>query len=298
MTVSDRALTLNDLLHLSGISQNDVLVFRHKPYEPDLNRVFDWIVGERRDLFDCYQSNHGSRTESALSRAKHLASFVRHTPGTALFAGFYDVASSRLLSPAACLERPLHQELMALGMSGYKAIEDRARILEFDLKLTDWRADWIGKLVIRWPGLERSWYRWADRNSFEIESIAPENLFARAMPSWDQLCLNWNQLAVLPASWRAQLRNWRGIYLIIDQSDGRQYVGSACGSENMLQRWLEYSRTGHGGNVLLKQRNPADFRFSILQMTAHDLPETVVVQLEQSWKNRLRTRSPNGLNEN
>lgn len=298
MSADAPPLTLNELFRLSGIAENDVLVFRHRPNEPDLNRVFDWIAAERPDLFDCYQSNHGRRTESALSNARFLASFIRHRPGTALFVGFYEVASSRELSVEECMSRPLHRELMSFGMTGMKATEGRESVIEFDLRLTDWHAKWRGKLIVRWPGLERSWYRWADRNEFAIEAIALEDLLTPRMPDWQQLTVNWNELELLPASWCSQLREWRGVYLIIDQGDGKQYVGSACGSENILQRWRDYSRSGHGGNRLLRGRNPANFRFSILERTSPDMPSDQVVSIEASWKERLRTRAPAGLNDN
>ncbi len=298
MTADASPLTFNDLLRLSGIAEQDVLVFRHRPNEPELNRVFDWIVAERPDLFDCYQGNHGQRTESALKRAKYVVSFIRHTPGTALFVGLYEVASTRVLTVSECMDRPLHRELMSFGMTGIKAVEGRDSVIEFTLPLTQWHADWRGRLIVRWPGLERSWYRWADRNVFEIEAIAPESLFARGMPNWDALALEWNELALLPASWCADLRNWRGVYLIIDQADGKQYVGSAYGAENILQRWRDYSRTRHGGNKLLRERNPSGFRFSILQRTSPDLPDADVIAIEKTWKDRLRTKAPFGLNEN
>lgn len=298
MSVSASPLTLNELIRMSGIALEDVLVFRHRPNEPPLNRVFDWLVAERPDLFDCYQSSHGQRTESALARAKYLASFIRHTPGTALFVGFYEVASSRRLSVDEYMNRPCHRELMSLGMTGIKATEGRESLLEFALPITDWHADWRGRLIVRWPGLERSWYRWASRNEFVVEAIAQESLFARAMPHWDELAVDWNDLALLPSAWCAALGQWRGIYLIIDQSDGKQYVGSACGAENILQRWKDYARTGHGGNKLLRERDPNDFRFAILQRVSPDLPEADVTRIEQTWKKRLRTKAPNGLNEN
>jgi hypothetical protein len=298
VTVSAPPLTLNELIRLSGIAEEDVLVFRHRPNEPALNRVFDWIVAERPDLFDCYQSNHGRRTESALARARYLASFIRHSPGTALFVGFYEVSSSRRLTVSECMDRPLHRELMSHGMTGIKAVEGRDGVLEFQMPLTEWHANWRGRLIIRWPGLERSWYRWADRNVFEIVAIARESLFTRDMPHWDVLSFEWNELALLPASWCANLRNWRGVYLIIDQVDGKQYVGSAYGAQNILQRWREYARTGHGGNSLLRQRDPSTFRFSILQRTSPDLPDTDVIAVENTWKDRLRTRAPWGLNDN
>jgi hypothetical protein len=296
--ISSPPLTLNELIRLSGIATEEVLVFRHRPNEPPLNHIFSWLAAERADLFDCYQSNHGQRTESALARAHYLASFIRHTPGTALFVGFYEVASSRRISIEECMSRPRHQELMSLGMTGIKATEGRETLLEFSLPLTDWHADWRGRLIIRWPGLERSWYRWADRNEFVVAAIAEESLLRPAMPPWEELSLAWNQLSVLPSGWRTALSHWRGVYLIVDQTDGKQYVGSACGAENILQRWMDYSRTGHGGNKLLRQRDPANMRFAILQRVSPDLPDAEVVQIERTWKERLRTRAPHGLNEN
>lgn len=291
-------LTLNELIRLSSIETRDVLVFRHRPNEPPLNRVFNWLVAGRPDLFDCYQSNHGARTEAALARAKYVASFIRHTPGTALFAGFYEVVSSRRMDVEECMNRPGHRELMSLGMTGIKATEGRDTVIEFTMPLTAWHEDWRGRLIIRWPGLERSWYRWADRNEFIVAAIAEESLLRPAMPAWEELALAWNELAVLPATWRTALSHWRGIYLIIDQSDGRQYVGSAYGAENILQRWTEYSRSGHGGNKLLRRRDPANFRFAILQRVSPDLPDGEVIRIERAWKDRLRTRAPHGLNDN
>lgn len=298
MTLSAPQLTLNDLIRRSGIAESDVLVFRHRPFEPKLNSVFDWIAAERQDLFDCYQSCHAPRTEAALAKARYLASFIRYGPGQAIFVGMYEVAGRRWMSAEECLSRPLHQELMSFGMSGFKATESRSQLLEFDLHLTDWHAEWRGRLLIRWPGLERSWYRWADRNEFAIEAVTQESPLSQAMPRWNRLVLDWAQLALLPSTWRGALSQWRGVYLIVDQSDGQQYVGSACGAENLLQRWRDYARTGHGGNKLLRARDPSSFRFSILQLVAPDLPRLEVEEIESSWKDRLRSRTPYGLNEN
>lgn len=296
--VSSPPLTLNSMLRDSGVALEHVLVFRHRPYEPALNRVFNRIISERPDLFDCYQSNHGSRTESALKRAKYLASFIRYRPKTALFIGLYEVSSFRQLTAEQCLARPHHRELMSLGMQGFKATDGREHVLEFNLEPTDWHPEWQQRLIVRWPGLERSWYRWADRNEFAVEAIAEENVLMTAVPPWDEIVLDWNELAVLPASWRDALRQWRGIYLINDQLDGKQYVGSAYGVENILNRWLGYARTGHGGNKLLRARNPNNFRFSILQRVSPDLDDASVVAIEITWKQRLGTRAPHGLNEN
>lgn len=298
MNLASNLLTLNQLLESSGIALHDVLVFRHRPGEPALNRVFDNIVSQRRELFDCYQSTHAPNTEAALNRAGYVASFIRYRPKLALFVGLYANVGRRSLTVSECQSRPYHRELMALGAGGHKASDDREMVIEFDLKLTNWHQDWSERLVIQWPGLERSWYRWADRNVFPVAAITEQSCLVQPMPSWDELTLDWQELALIPAHWKASLSQWRGVYLIIDQSDGLQYVGSAYGSENLLQRWNEYARTGHGGNKGLKMRDPANFRFSILQRTSPDLPDSDVIALESTWKDRLRTRAPFGLNAN
>jgi hypothetical protein len=180
-------------------------------------------------------------------------------------------------------------------MKGFSG--DRPSILWFDLKKMDFYADWSGRLVISWPGGERSWWRWADRNEFAVDAILPAKALEQSMPLWTQLTLSWAELKTLPAAWRAKLSEWRGIYFILDQSDGRGYVGSAYGSENILGRWLRYADTGHGGNKQLRRRNPTNFRFSILQRVSPDMEAEEVIQIESAWKDRLSTRN-HGLNEN
>jgi hypothetical protein len=54
-------------------------------------------------------------------------------------------------------------------------------------------------------------------------------------------------LKMLPTRWRARLSEWRAIYYIFDTSDGKGYVSSACGGENLLGRWENYGASGHGG---------------------------------------------------
>lgn len=298
MPLTEKPLLFNDVLRDSGIDSSRVIVFRHRPYEQALNRAFEWIAAERPDLYNCYQSTHAARTESALVKAQFVASFIRHRAGTALFVGLHEVRSYRTITTRECIARPAHQELMSLGMVGIKASDQRSHVLDFDLKTLDWHRDWSGRLIIGWPPPDRSWWRWADRNVFPVEAISVESLLAKQMPGWDELVLNWHELSVLPASWGAALSQWRGIYLITDQSDGRQYVGSAYGAENILQRWREYGRTGHGGNKHLRQRNPSNFRFAILQRLSPDLEDAEVIRAESNWKDRLQSRWPQGLNDN
>lgn len=156
-------------------------------------------------------------------------------------------------------------------------------------------------MVLGWAGGERAWWRFAFRNEFPVIAIHEENTLASSMPDWQEIILHWQQLAVLPSSWRAALRQWRGIYYIRDESDGKGYVGSAYGSANILGRWENYAKTGHGGNRLLRQRVKGvgnNFTFSILERVSPDMPADQVIRLEATWKDRLHTRAPEGLNDN
>ena len=156
----------------------------------------------------------------------------------------------------------------------------------FELEKLDTYADWIGRLVITWPKPYQNWWRWAANGAFPVASIEVENRFVRGMPGWQDLILNWSELQSLPASWRAALGQWRGIYLIYDTVRQAGYVGSAYGQDNILGRWLEYSRTGQGGNVQLRQGEATDLRFSILQLTSPDLEANIFSGLTDVFRAR------------
>lgn len=116
------------------------------------------------------------------------------------------------------------------------------------------------------------------------------------MPDWKEITLTWDQLKVLPSSWHIALEQWRAIYLIFDASTGQAYVGSAYGEHNLLGRWENYAATGHGGNKHLRACDKHNLRFSILQRLNPDMSQKDVIAVENSWKERLHTRTQ-GLNE-
>jgi hypothetical protein len=129
-----------------------------------------------------------------------------------------------------------------------------------------------------------------------VLAIHEESALDAAVPEWDAIELTWEQVRVMPTRWRTALSQWRGIYFIYDVSDGKGYVGSASGHDNLLGRWQNYAVAGDGGNVLLKTRDPKNFRFTILQRVSPDMEADTVIQVENSWKKRLHTIRPYGLN--
>lgn len=288
-------LDFNILLELVDLDPADTLIVRHFPVERQLRRVLPWLVHERPDLWLAYQQIQWATLEKAMTRGKHIASFIGLEPGRATFAGIYRIGTWETLDFKGYMTFPGNAELEQLGMSSREPEMDDC--LAFDLEPLAHHAEWIGKLTVEWPRPAQNWWRWAGGGKFPVETIVEESRFAQGLPDWRNLVLGWNELNALPASWRAALAQWRGIYLIHDVGRRSSYVGSAGGADNILGRWLGYAATGHGGNRELRESDPTDLRFSILERASPDLDPAALVALENSWKERLHTRGF-GLNAN
>lgn len=291
---TSHSIELNDLLRKAAIDPARVLVMRHRPMEKTLRDVLPWLAAERHDLYNAFQRQHGPRVETALQRATHLVSLIGHEAGRAIFVGLYRNAGSGMVSRQAFMSMPENRELVSLGTRE----PQRDNVLWFDLQPEDALSRFKGKLIFEWPGIERAWWRWAGRNTIPVAALYEESALVRKVPDWQSLVLRWDELSVLPQSWRAVLSQWRGIYYIFDNKSGKGYVGSAAGAENLLGRWLGYSRSGHGGNKLLRSCTPQDLEFSILQRVSPDMDLAEIISLENGWKERLHSRAPSGLNEN
>jgi hypothetical protein len=294
-------VNLNDLLREKDIDPEKVLVIRHRPYEPKLNRALPWLAAEKPDIFNAYQQSQGKPLERAMEKlvgTGYLASFIGLKPGKALFVALYSIVGATSQSYDEYWARLENQELKKLGAVGWAKEETRTSVLWFDLNPADFYREWRGRMSICWPPPELSFWRRAHKNNMQVVSVLEESALVSAMPGWEDINLSWEELRVLPEGWKAALKEWRAIYYIFDESDRKGYVGSAYSERNLLGRWLEYAKSGHGGNRLLRERNPQDFRFSILQRPSPDMSADDVIRLEASWKNRLHTRHPLGLNDN
>jgi len=284
-------MELTDLLQRKGIEPRSVLVLRHRPTgEPDLNKILPLLAADKPDLFNTYQQTQPPTLEKTMLSASYVASFIGHEPGQALFVGLYKIGKTKPLTYTQYWQVPEHIELKKLGMKGFSGTK-RPQCLWFDLKLTDFYSEWKGKLIVDWPPPERSWWRRAHRNVMPIHAILEDSALG-------ELDFSWSQLAVLPKRWQAKLAEWRGIYYIFDTSAGKGYVGSAYCADNLLGRWRNYAASGHGGNRLLKQRDPQHFRFTVLELVAPNMEADEVIRRESTWKERLHTRQPHGLNDN
>lgn len=284
----------NDLLRKRNIPWTDTLMIRHTPSEPELKRVLPWMAAEHPRLFNAYQSIQSPRAEGRMKKRSHLASFIAVEGGLCLFVGLYRKVGGRDVSFEEFVEHPDMQELVRYGM---KLPEPRPALHLFDLEpVADFHPHLSGRLVCSMSE-GREFLRRSEMNVFEVVRLHEQSLLTPEMPPWNELVLTWDELKVIPETWKARLREWRGLYYIFDTEIELGYVGSAGGADNILGRWLNYAATGHGGNVKLRGRNPANFRFSILERPSPDMPQDEICALETLWKLRLHTRE-HGLNDN
>lgn len=276
----------------------------HSPREGELLQHLPGLVRTRRKAMETYQAAHSKNAERALSRGRPwVASFVKTGAGRGngtsamLFAGLYRNPGPRFM-PREEIES--HPEVRWL----HDTFGSFAEILSpnwthwtwFDLELSEQLSDLQGRLVIE-VRLTQSYVRLAENIDAPVLAIHQESRFDAAPPSWRQMTLNAGILQALPNAWASRLQEWRGVYLIVDESDGQRYVGSAYGEENLLGRWQKHVSGDVGVTSGLSQRDPRNFRFSILELTAPTALSEDVIAVESSWKERLHSRVF-GLNEN
>lgn len=287
-------MELNDLLRENDIDPGTTLVLRHAPKEPKLRENFPWIAQERPDLFNAYQSIQYAKTEAQMAKASFVASFIAQKNGKALFVAIYDNKGSTLVSNETWWALPEANELIRWGMSS--ASDPRPEYRRFQLDETGILSDWKGRLIVDWPPPQINWSRWAKGNCYPVHAIAEESKLLPKVPVWRELSLTFEQMAVCPPSWRAEISRWRGIYYIFDSVLQKGYVGAAYGDENIWGRWQTHLKKG-GDAVRLKQCDPKNFIFTVLTLTSHDEVDKEVIDLEKNWKKRLHTIDY-GLNSN
>src|SRR5688572_9490568 len=95
-------MNLNDLLLSKNIDPQRVVVMRHRPWEPQLNKVLPWLAATKPDLFNAYQQVQQreklARVLQLLANTGYIASFIGQEAGKALFVGLYAIKEFRSLT--------------------------------------------------------------------------------------------------------------------------------------------------------------------------------------------------------
>lgn len=177
---------------------------------------------------------------------------------------------------------------------------------EYDLEQVKDFDDLINRVVIDW-GKGMKWHQFYN-NPKEVVEILPAGYIGN-FPGLLNLVLEFDDLKKLINSpeanydWKHHLAAVNGVYLILDNKTGQQYVGSAYGKQGIWGRWSDYARTGHGGNEELIELLRVDpkysrhFQFSVLQTLPSNFSQRESGEIESLYKQKLGSRV-HGLNSN
>ena len=278
-------IDLYDILKPIGFNRKiPTRIVRHDKDRPEF---------EKLELFEIYQSY---QIRPVFHSARQLVSFVK-MPGT--YARFHGVYKVQGVGPRSHGPRPQKGAWPAKWSRKAKFYYNLERDHRFD--------HLIDRLTIDW-GRGRNWVQHF-RPVPVVEISAPGRALA-PFRDYSEFSISYRQLQWLTSrpeshrDWHSALSAVAGVYLILDEKKGTQYVGSAYGPDGVWGRWRSYSKTGHCGNKLLKKlvkgnpkHYPEKFRFSILQVLPKSMEKSEVIDREALFKNKLGSRA-HGLNAN
>lgn len=168
----------------------------------------------------------------------------------------------------------------------------------YDLEEDSMLGPWRRRVVVHWPST-RGWFQTKDVELFEVRPPDRKVDFA----GYEDIHLTWKELRSIFAhpnahrDWQAALSANAGIYRIVDISTGEMYIGSAYGSEGLWGRWRTHAKSGHGGNRMLKDRDPNTFEWSVIRTVSTTMSKREVIRIESLEKRKHGSRAI-GLNIN
>ena len=269
-------IPLNDILTISTPKEYKLhLACRN----PDGVHPLDEFVGHP-DNWLGWNEWRGRRNDWARPRVLSFMEFYPRSD-TWLFGGAFDVIERR--------------------DDGYK--------LRIDPRLEKY----VGRLVAcfhRYQGMRGRAFRLESYiEQFVVAELLPWVYSGESFPGFERINHKFGTLEAVfgaeRADWKAALQSMKGVYVISDRSNGKQYIGSAYGDDGIWSRWACYVGTGHGWNdelvKLVRTKGPKyareHFRFAILEVMLMSTPDDVVLAREAHWKRALLTRE-HGYNRN
>ena len=172
----------------------------------------------------------------------------------------------------------------------------------------------IGRLIIRiHKGNTYSRYIF-DMNRFineaEVVEILPNVYEPIKFEGFEKVHLSFKTLKYILEGhkyydYRAALMGVKGIYCLTDSKEGKLYIGSASGSDGVLQRWSNYIDNKTGGNqALIELYNKEGdeyfekyFEYTIIETFGKNIETSKIIERENYWKEVFKTKE-NGYNRN
>ena len=256
----------------------DFLGLEKSPYDCLMEDDIDW------QNLNNYRNEKGK--SSKLDRYDYLISFVQYNiygRNFFVFGGIYEVKIANT---------------NYYGIGGYditlfqKFKEYRKRLV---IKLTE-------NLGINF---ELTYEKVKEKN-IEIFELFPD-VASEKFNGYQNVSLMYKDLkiALNDPTWIGALKNVKAIYAITDISNGKLYIGSACGNGGLFGRWSDYINNLTGGNQEfedIKKINGEDyikknFKYSIVEIFDTKTKQEYILERENYWKNVFETKKF-GMNKN
>jgi len=163
------------------------------------------------------------------------------------------------------------------------------------------QSELIGRIIVEHQRTRQSYVWCKPEMKLSIVEVRREKMKIPDFPGYNKVVISHADLRIITCqkieSWHAALSNIKGVYLILDTTTGKPYVGKASGMVGIWQRWCAYADNGHGGNAelraLLKEKGPEHSRhcqYSILEIADTHASEQDILARESYWMNALKSR--------
>lgn len=182
----------------------------------------------------------------------------------------------------------------------------------YKVRLTDYGSALIGRLKVYFqrPGRIRSLKLENYLGDMTVSELLKESYLGERFPGYDNISHDFPALETVfnmhRPDWKTALENVKGVYCIVDKSNGYKYVGSAYGDTGIWARWAAYIGTGHGWNDDLSRIIDMEgidyarqnFRITLLEYHPARTEDRIIIERESFWKEALLSRGTHGYNKN
>jgi hypothetical protein len=279
-------LTVKEYLLAAGldVEPDDIKLVKHVSHELYIPIKEMIKLGK----FNQFQSEQ-SRAKKVFHNCKVIVSFVGMANNQAELYGVYKVNGHRDFT-----EKDFKKSQRILT----RDIKNLKKLIWYKLKEVEEFSGLRERLIVQWKST-RGWVQKKDLDIYEI--LPPVKVIP--FPGYQDVILTFDELKSIFSNprahkdWKAALEANAGIYRIVDMTSGAIYIGSAYGSEGIWGRWSNYAKNGHGGNKLLKPRDPNNFQWSIVRTVSRSMSERDVIKVEAVEKVKHGSRV-HGLNDN
>ena len=238
------------------------------------NSLYDIYLYEN-DAFMTYQSE---QLVKKFKNVDYIVSFIGEESTSSRFVGVYKNNGILQMLPDYKGESLARFDIQEI--SGFELLKERV-IIDWNNPV-QWLQHYNAMPVIR-----------IDRGL--MENNLP--VFVR----YEDVILNYTQFKTIINSnnpeWKSRLESCNCIYLILDKSNGKQYVGSTYNTKGIWGRWSEYAKTGHGNDIELKKCIGSDpkyaeknFQWCILETLPIKILPEQAIERESLYKRKLGTR--------